>query len=79
MPHVFPQHFSIAFANFLGHNNLNEHTLGCFPHHSSWNMCPMTVVLYIFTWIFNQGCYRTLPLWGKPSSIFNDTYKPKSY
>ena len=34
----------------------------------------MTMALYIFTWIFNQGCYKTLPLGGKLSSVFNDTY-----
>ena len=67
--------FDISFSNFLSHNNRSDTPLGCFSHHSTWNMCPMTVVLYIFTWIFKQGYYRTLPLGGTLSLVFNDTYK----
>ena len=66
---------AIAFANFLIHNKLNQDPLGCF--HPPFNLEYMSHhpwYLYIFTWNFHQGCYRTLPLGGTPSLVFNGTY-----
>ena len=42
MPHAFPKPLPISLAII----NKNEHRLGCFSHHSTWNTCPMTLVLY---------------------------------
>ena len=56
---------SKSFSIFLSRNKPSEHPLGCFSHHWTQNTCPITMALYIFTWIFNQRCYnnyRKLPL-----------------
>ena len=53
--------FSISFSNSFSHYDRNEHPLGFFSHHSSWNMFPLTLVLFFplltFTWNFDQCCY----------------------
>jgi len=69
----------IASTNFLSYNKLNEHQLGCFPHHSSWNTCPIIVALYIFTWNFTRAVTEPPPLQGTSSSMFNNTYNQQDY
>ena len=45
-----------------------------YAHHSTWNMCPMALILYFLHGKPTRGCYKTLPLGGTPSSMFYDTY-----
>jgi len=55
MPFFLSKASTITFENFLSHNKPNQHPLGCFPHHSSWNTCPIIRGIYIFLHeIFNR-------------------------
>ena len=46
IPLFLSKYFSIAFANFLSHNNQNKHPLECFTQHSAWNKCPINHCYY---------------------------------
>ena len=51
----FQNPFPLPFPISCSHNNRNEHPLGCFAQHSTWNMCPMTLVLLFFYMEFWPG------------------------